>query len=47
MEYKVKEVVIKATLNYLANKPFNEVASLINALQKSEIIEEVKEKPKK
>ena len=44
--YEIKEDVLKATIQYLASKPFAEVAQLINALQQSKKIlppeEEVK-----
>jgi len=45
MRFEVEENVLKATINYLVEKPFKETAQLINALQKSKPIEEKKEKP--
>jgi len=43
MEYKIKEEVANSILNYLASKPYSEVAKLITELQKIEPIEEPKE----
>jgi len=40
MEYKITEDILKATLSYLASKPFAEVAQLIQSLQSSEKIED-------
>jgi len=47
MEYKITEEVLKGCLQYLASKPYAEVAPLIQALQKSEKIEEKTKEDKK
>jgi len=46
MDYKIKEEVLQAVLNYLATKPYSEVFQLVTALQSSEKIEK-KVEPKK
>lgn len=55
MEYKIKEEVLQATLNYLAQRQYSEVANLITALsqlpkiveEKKEVIKEVKKDSEK
>lgn len=41
--YKVDEKLLQALLNYLVNKPYIEVKDLIEAIQKSEKLEDLKE----
>lgn len=41
--FKLKKDVIEKTLNYLAGRPFAEVAGLINELQQAEEIKEEKD----
>lgn len=43
MDYKLKEETINKLLNYLANKPFMEVAGIIHDLQTAIPIKEEKE----
>ena len=40
MEYKIKENLLNATLQYLAQRPFSEVHTLIVALQTCQKIKE-------
>ena len=47
MNYEVSEQVLKATLQYLATRPFQEVADLIAVLNQSKKIEPKKENDKK
>jgi len=42
-EYKVKEQLIQATLNYLKKQPYEDVYSLISMLMDSKPIEEKEE----
>lgn len=44
MEYKLKEETINKLLNYLANKPFMEVAGMIHDLQTAIPIKELEDK---
>ena len=44
MEYKLKEETINKILNYLATKPYVEVAGIIRDLQTVESIKEAKKK---
>ena len=44
MEYKVKEETINNILNYLATKPYVEVAGIIRDLQTVEPIKETEKK---
>ncbi len=39
MQFKITEDVLKSLLQYLASRPYSEVAGIISALQKSEKIE--------
>ena len=42
MKFEVEENVLKATINYLGKKPFEETEQLINVLRQSKPIEEKK-----
>jgi len=42
--YKIKKETLEKTLNYLAFRPFSEVAQLITELQTAEFIKDKKEK---
>jgi len=44
MEFKINEKLVNSILQYLASKPYAEVAGLIQELQKVEEIKEKKEK---
>jgi len=47
MDYKITEKTLQATLNYLATKPYQEVANLIFDIQRVERIEEKEAKEEK
>jgi len=47
MEFLVKEQLLQALLNYLATRPFNEVAGLITEMQKLKPQGEADKKEKK
>jgi len=46
-EFKINEQILRATLNYLVSKPFQEVSNLVEALKRLPVIEEEKEDKKK